>query len=257
MIKNFEFAITLECNLKCKWCDHLCNTGLVQPKHMSLEEVEKYTDIIMPFVSPLSRIAIAGGEPTLHPQIFSVLDIILSKIRPLLRVPILFFSNGVGEKVSTAIIEMKNKYSVRESDLINRKRGSIRILCESPDQIFLVRSKVDNAQAYARGESDHMPIFRAAIDYMNEEDIFKKECWLKDVCGYGITSRGIFICAARAAAISEVFELEYGFNHMPSLEEESNQLKSLCKYCSMPCENLTEVSSSKTWEERLSQLRTE
>jgi hypothetical protein len=224
---------------------------------MTLDEIKKYAEIIIPSIGPLSRIAIAGGEPTLHPQIFDVLDILMSKIRPLLEIPILFFSNGVGEKVSAVLAKMKERYSVYESEFVNRNRGTVKALNTSSYQIFLIRSKTQNYQIYIRGGGNHIPVFRASIDYMKEENILIKRCWLRDACGYGITSRGIFVCVARAPAISEVFELEPGFDHVPSLEEENTQLKNFCKYCSIPCENITKVAFSKTWENRLSALSLE
>ena len=69
MTQNFEWNITYDCNLACKWCTRLCGSKFNRPDHMSLEQVRRYALATAPLISAQSRINIVGGEPTLHPQI--------------------------------------------------------------------------------------------------------------------------------------------------------------------------------------------
>lgn len=69
--------ITGRCNLTCPTCyaESSPNYG----RHRTVEEVEKMLDIIVANEGKPDVVQISGGEPTLHPDFFTILDIAKSK----------------------------------------------------------------------------------------------------------------------------------------------------------------------------------
>ncbi len=69
--------VTDRCNLKCPTCyaESAPNYG----NHRSLEDIEKMFDVIVENEKEPDVVQISGGEPTVHPQFFEILDIAKSK----------------------------------------------------------------------------------------------------------------------------------------------------------------------------------
>jgi Radical SAM superfamily len=242
-MKNFEFDITYNCNLACKWCNKLCGTEFGDPVSMSPETIRKYCNMIIEHVGPHSRIAMVGGEPTLHPQIFEILDIVVEVLRPQMKVPILILSNGVGEKVNSTLSEIRARYTTVDTELTQ-----VTSMRERPEQFFIVCSKKYNPSRYVK--MFHSPIYRAAIDTIPERD-FAASCWVRRECGYGITPYGIYPCTASAPFISKLFNIPVVLDHLPTLEEEKEQLNKICKYCYVPVEKIVGPEVSPTYEKKL------
>ena len=59
------------CNLRCSWC-YAKNTEYANKCTMSLEMAKKAIDIMKE--AKIERVVLIGGEPTLHPNIFEILD---------------------------------------------------------------------------------------------------------------------------------------------------------------------------------------
>lgn len=68
-----HIMITRRCNMTCKHCCYACNT---KGEDMSAEIFYKAIDIA---VKMKHRIALAGGEPTIHPQFMDFLAMAISK----------------------------------------------------------------------------------------------------------------------------------------------------------------------------------
>lgn len=64
--------ITDRCNLNCPTC--YASSSSTQGTHRSLEEVKAMLDTIVVNEKEPSVVQISGGEPTLHPQFFEILD---------------------------------------------------------------------------------------------------------------------------------------------------------------------------------------
>jgi len=64
--------ITDRCNLTCPTC--YAGSSPTYGRHRSLEEVKKMLDTIVEYEKEPDVVQISGGEPTLHPQFFKILD---------------------------------------------------------------------------------------------------------------------------------------------------------------------------------------
>lgn len=64
--------VTEDCNLSCPVCYSASGTG--NGRHRSLEEIETMLDAITANEGEPDVVQISGGEPTLHPGIFEILD---------------------------------------------------------------------------------------------------------------------------------------------------------------------------------------
>lgn len=71
--------ITDRCNLSCPTC--YAASSPTHGRHRTLEEVERMLDIIVANEGEPDVVQISGGEPTIHPQFFDILD--LAKARPI------------------------------------------------------------------------------------------------------------------------------------------------------------------------------
>ncbi len=65
--------ITDRCNLSCPTCYAMSSPGY--GRHRTIEEVEKMLDIIVRNEKEPDVVQISGGEPTVHPDFFEILDI--------------------------------------------------------------------------------------------------------------------------------------------------------------------------------------
>ncbi len=71
--------ITDHCNLKCPIC--YASSGPARTGYRSLEQIERMLDAVVRNEGRPDVVQISGGEPTLHPEFFRVLD--LAKERPI------------------------------------------------------------------------------------------------------------------------------------------------------------------------------
>jgi 7,8-dihydro-6-hydroxymethylpterin dimethyltransferase len=69
--------ITDRCNLSCPTCYAMSSPHY--GRHRTVEEVEKMLDIIVASEGQPDVVQISGGEPTIHPRFFDILDIAKSK----------------------------------------------------------------------------------------------------------------------------------------------------------------------------------
>jgi 7,8-dihydro-6-hydroxymethylpterin dimethyltransferase len=69
--------VTDRCNLSCPTCYAMSSPSY--GRHRSLEEIEKMLDIIVANEGEPDVVQISGGEPTIHPEFFEILDIAKKK----------------------------------------------------------------------------------------------------------------------------------------------------------------------------------
>jgi radical SAM protein with 4Fe4S-binding SPASM domain len=69
-----NIAITSQCNLKCEYCftQDTYNTADITYEHMSSDVFNKSLDILLQ--SKIKQIAVLGGEPTLHPDFITFME---------------------------------------------------------------------------------------------------------------------------------------------------------------------------------------
>jgi 7,8-dihydro-6-hydroxymethylpterin dimethyltransferase len=71
--------VTDRCNLTCPTCYAMSSPHY--GRHRTLEEIEKMLDIIVENEGTPDVVQISGGEPTIHPQFFEILD--MAKTKPI------------------------------------------------------------------------------------------------------------------------------------------------------------------------------
>ena len=71
--------VTDRCNLSCPTCYAMSSP--TYGRHRSLEEIERMLDIIVANEGEPDVVQLSGGEPTIHPEFFQILD--LAKERPI------------------------------------------------------------------------------------------------------------------------------------------------------------------------------
>jgi len=69
--------VTDRCNLTCPTC--YAGSSPSYGRHRTLEEIEKMFDVLVENEGEPDVVQISGGEPTVHPQFFEILDIAKSK----------------------------------------------------------------------------------------------------------------------------------------------------------------------------------
>jgi uncharacterized radical SAM superfamily Fe-S cluster-containing enzyme len=96
--------VTDRCNLACPTC--YASSGPNYGRHRTLEEIERMFDIIVANEGEPDVVQISGGEPTVHPQFFEILDIAKSKpIRHLM-----LNTNGIRIAKDVAFVERLASY---------------------------------------------------------------------------------------------------------------------------------------------------
>ncbi|WP_417940574.1 radical SAM protein [Flavobacterium sp. RS13.1] len=69
--------VTDRCNLACPTC--YANSAPNYGRHRTLEEIEKMFDVVVANEGEPDVVQISGGEPTVHPEFFKILDIAKTK----------------------------------------------------------------------------------------------------------------------------------------------------------------------------------
>jgi hypothetical protein len=228
---SFELDLTYDCNLHCKWCNRLCGTRFRKPDRVSLEIFERNIHAIESHVDNQTGIKVIGGEPTLHPQIIDMLDLLLKYIRPKMRFAIDIYTNGVGPKIQKVLNQIRAKYSTYT--LFGSLSPDISKRATSDKQFYIVVSKASITGSFSVGM--HESVYKAAQDMVPEmQEDYSQNCRIHHYCGYGVTPNGIFICSI-APAIATIFKLKGGLDRFPTLQEENEQKQLYCKYCYAPC----------------------
>ncbi|WP_375578531.1 radical SAM protein [Marivirga tractuosa] len=187
--ESFELHIAEHCNLRCRDC---CNISPLNPqKFMSVAEIEDICKFLKDSIQP-DLFKIAGGEPTLHPEIDEIIRIIKQyEIAPQIRV----VSNGL-------LVHRMSEYFWHEIDQLtisNYKSAPVK-----QRSLDLIKEK---AKQYG---------FVTNIKYVEQfNEIFLKEpftdqkeiqriyddCWMRHRCH--IIRNGRFYKCTRAAYMDD------------------------------------------------------
>lgn len=196
-----ELEITTFCNLACLNCDRSVRqapTGEL----MSLEQVEKFVKESLDLNYKWGRIMILGGEPTLHPQFFEILNTIKKYKDKNPDCVVGLTTNGYGEKVR-------------------------RIIDRTPDWVQITdTNKRSNKQNFSSYNIAPVDIIRY------RKAVFSKGCAIMERCGLGLTRYGYFPCGA-GASVARVFGFDIGIKKLSMVKSPviKQQLNRLCCYC--------------------------
>lgn len=96
--------VTDRCNLACPTC--YANSAPNYGRHRTLEEIEKMFDVIVTNEGEPDVVQISGGEPTVHPQFFEILDI--AKRKPIKH--LMLNTNGIRIAKDISFVEKLASY---------------------------------------------------------------------------------------------------------------------------------------------------
>jgi nucleoside-diphosphate-sugar epimerase len=234
--KRIEIDITYRCNLQCIDCNR--SVSQVPSKdEMSLEQIKKFVKESIDEKIYWERIRVLGGEPTLHPQFFEIIDQLLWYKKEYSTSTIIeIVSNGYGEKVKAKIKKIKaldvfiDENSYKDGNLVQRDFDSFNVAPEDIEKY--------GTSNYSLG------------------------CWITESCGIGLTPYGYYPCAI-SGGIDRIFGYDLGRKRLP---EDSDEMKDLlntfCRKCGHfknrhfeDLEGKAEVHHgeiSKTWEDAYS-----
>ncbi|ADU12411.1 radical SAM protein [Asticcacaulis excentricus] len=96
--------LTDRCNLTCPTC--YASSSPSHGRHRSLEEIETMLDIVVASEGEPDVVQLSGGEPTLHPDFFAVMD--MAKARPIKH--LMINTNGIRIAKDHAFVERLATY---------------------------------------------------------------------------------------------------------------------------------------------------
>lgn len=205
---RIEIDITYQCNLKCRSCNRSCTQALSKDQ-MTAAQIRKFVDESVKNNTGWKIIRLLGGEPTLHPELLDILDILSDyKKRYLPDASIILVSNGSGREVNE-------------------------VLKKVPDVIT-----IENSNKITEGTESHIDFNNAPVDYFwNVFVDYTNGCWILEACGVGLTPYGYYYCAV-AGSIDRVFGFDIGRKALPSQDDlMKDQMRRLCRYCGHFFEN--------------------
>ena len=101
--KHVEIDITYVCNLKCNACNRSCSQAPSR-EHVDLVQIEKFIAESIAANSKWHRMRLLGGEPSLHPELFEILDKLMSyKKNHSPNTLITITTNGFGKRVNSIL----------------------------------------------------------------------------------------------------------------------------------------------------------
>lgn len=236
-LNKIEIDLTTKCSLACKNCDRNIRQA-PSNESISLEQVKKFYKESIDLNWKWDTIGILGGEPTLHPELLDILDVLYEYKKKYNDCTIELITNGYGSKVKQVIDKIPDWVTIRNS----QKKSS---------DSFFVSVNV------------------APIDLRKfQKNDFSMGCVITSYNGIGLNRYGYYPCGA-SAALDRVFGLDLGLKSLADVNDKSmNLLKSkLCKYCGYFKYKLYDLSNPKlftkeekysiTWEEKLENYKVE
>ncbi len=202
---KIEIEITTKCNMRCYHCDRSCRQA-PSNECMSIDQIKYFINESIKAGKKWNFIVIIGGEPTLHPNIYEICDLLIDyKIKYSPNTKITISTNGFS-------VETKN------------------VLKNLPEIIHKENSSKTSPK------NSHFYTFNVApVDvekYIKAKTDFSKACSTVSTAGTALTRYGYYSCGA-AASIDRVLGLDIGIKSINGITEKAlrTQLKLLCGYC--------------------------
>jgi len=220
--QTLELDITTRCSLSCLNCNRSVRQA-PSNEYMTFDQIGTFIQESITGNKSWKIIRLIGGEPTLHPQLFEILELIKFYKEKNKKCHIEISTNGSGTMVNEVLSALPDWI-----EILNSKKNS-------NDQIFY-------------------PYNIAPIDSDTCTDIdFKKGCWVVKYCGVSLTRYGYYPCGP-GAAVDRVFGFDIGLKKLSMVNEEAlrKQMNILCGYCGHFLRNFSnEVVSEESMSESL------
>ncbi|MBV8687055.1 MAG: radical SAM protein [Alphaproteobacteria bacterium] len=202
--RRLEIDITYACNLA---CDN-CNRSVPQAPSSARLTAEQIGERAAEWEREgvrWERIRLLGGEPTLHPEFFAILDVLRrwrDRASPDTRIEVT--TNGFGPHVASALARIPGDVAVNNSAKEATGAG--------PEMFASFNLAPRDLPAYADAD-------------------FANGCRILKDCGMGLAPSGYYPCAV-AAGIDRVLGLGAGRASLPPAGDElRDQMKLFCSWC--------------------------
>jgi|WetSurMetagenome_2_1015567.scaffolds.fasta_scaffold31939_3 hypothetical protein len=198
---RIDLDITWECNLKCFHCNRSCRQAPTG-EMMTIGQVRQFLEETRQRKVQWRKIQLIGGEPTLHPDFETILQMMLEfRKRRSPNTDIMVTSNGFGERVS-------------------------QILSRIPPGVT-----VHNTMKTSRNQDDFIPYNLAPCDSLEYARAdFRNACCVTRDAGIGLTPYGYYPCVG-SGAIDRIFGFDCGRKTLP--DSGDGMEKDLTRFCSL------------------------
>ena len=200
---RIEIDLTYKCNLRCTGCSR-SSAQVPEDLHIEMRLIDKFLEETEKKGIVWDRVALLGGEPTLHPQFLKIiekLDNWFLQNSPHTEVKVI--SNGSGPKVQDQLNKMPPRWFYDKSFKQQQKKGI---------------------------SFDYFKPFNAApiddVEWARED--FSKGCWITQDSGIGLAPFGYFPCAI-SGGIERIMKLGLGKSEIP--DDSFDFLPVLNEYC--------------------------
>ncbi len=210
-LDKIEVDITYRCNLNCQGCNRSCGQAPTT-ECMSVEQIRRLIDDSIKIGKKWNLINILGGEPTLHPDFVTIINMIQNEYVDV------FSANTIIQVVSNGVAEKSRELC----EIVRNRNKNVRIDYDSYKQ--------SNKVEY------FTPFNDAPIDDANFADAdYSLGCWVASYCGIGLNSRGYYCCAP-AAGIDRVLNTQSAITSLNEVVNDAQncmkeQMRLFCKYC--------------------------
>ena len=205
--EHIEIDITYRCNLRCAGCNRSCGQSPTS-EQMEISDIEQFVAESIRLGKKWKQINVLGGEPTLHKDFLSILQLLQD-----------YADNHSSQ---TIIKVVSNGYTERSRKLCDEARNRFRNVVIDYDSY-----KTTNTVDY------FSPFNDAPIDdehFANAD--FSKACWVAGYCGIGLNARGYYGCAV-CGAIDRVLNGNNGVSSFKLLTEDQlrEHYRQFCSLC--------------------------
>ncbi len=219
--KRIEIDVTYVCNLECYQCNRSVHQA-PSTDYISTEQIYKFIQDTIDNNIQWENIRLLGGEPTLHPKILDIIEILLQfkhKYSPTTQIYII--TNGYGKKVNEVISNI-------------------------PKEVHICNSSKDSPTSFK-----HYAFNIAPVDNPKFKDVdYAHGCLILKDCGIGLTPYGYYPCAV-SGSIDRVMGHDFGRKEMPKDDDMMiDILRESCKYCGRFNHDTSEIKDimSPEWE---------
>jgi hypothetical protein len=173
---------------------------------MSVSQVEKFVNEAIALNYCWDRISLFGGEPTLHPQFFEIVDALkpYKAFNPDCYIDLV--TNGAGHKVKSVLARLPNWVKVQNSE------------------------KTEGKESYPFGTYNIAPVDTVGFRFFSD---YSKGCRIIESCfGLGLSMFGYYPCSP-CMHVDRVFGFNIGIKQLSSVTDGAlrAQMAILCRYC--------------------------
>lgn len=199
---RIDVDITWVCKLRCIHCNRSCQQAPTEER-MTVEQFRYFLEESRERGNPWRQIHLNGGEPTLHPHLFEMLDLLLDyRRRHAPHTHLKITTSGHGEEVAEVLKRIPPGIFVR-----NTSKKS----CYQDAFVPLNIAPVD------------LPEYRGAD--------FRNGCQIIRDSGFGLTPNGYYPCVL-AGAIDRIFGFNLGRMTLPAPDDAmEHEISRFCAVC--------------------------